>query len=94
MHHILELIITFQLPGCDSLKDKRRRLAGMKDRFGKRADIAVRECGLHEDTQRGQWAFVIVAENRRLADKIAQKLEQEIIEIIDANIISVERQFL
>lgn len=94
MHQVLELAITFHLPGCDSLKEKRSRLFRLKDLFGKRSELAVRECGLHDQLQQAQWAFVVVAENKRLADSLSQRLEQEIIETIDAQITSIDRYFL
>ncbi|MEE4283615.1 MAG: DUF503 family protein [Pseudomonadales bacterium] len=37
------LTIVFHLHGCQSLKDKRQRLAGLRDRFGKQTQVAVCE---------------------------------------------------
>ncbi|MFK7916113.1 MAG: DUF503 family protein, partial [Pseudomonadales bacterium] len=39
------LQVRFVLHGCRSLKDKRKRLRGLRDRFGKQTGLAVCESG-------------------------------------------------
>ena len=50
------LELEFHIPGCKSLKEKRGRLAGMRDRFGRLTNVAVCES-----------AFADVLRRRRLS---------------------------
>lgn len=70
------LSLEFHLPGCQSLKQKRHRLHGLRDRFGKSPQIAVIESDYADSLERGQWSFVVVAANRRLAEQQLQTLIQ------------------
>lgn len=62
---IVELTISFQLPGCASLKEKRSRLRRLSDRFGRDPNIAVSESDFHDQWQRACWTFVIIGNDRR-----------------------------
>ena len=43
--HIAILTLTFALPGCSSLKEKRQRMGGLHARFGNTPSVAVCESG-------------------------------------------------
>lgn len=43
--HIAILTLTFSLPSCGSLKEKRQRMGGLHARFGNTPSIAVCESG-------------------------------------------------
>jgi len=73
---ILCLTLDFSLPGCHSLKDKRRRVRKLRDRFGQIANIAVSESGLHDFPDRSQWSFVLAGQDPRLLEAEARKIEQ------------------
>ncbi len=66
------LTLEFHLPGCRSLKEKRQRLSGLKQRFGRIANLAVSEAGLHDQHQQAQWCFLgLAADNKSLEQLLA-----------------------
>jgi hypothetical protein len=92
--HIECLCISFKLDGCHSLKDKRQRLSGLRDRYGKRPEMAVIESGGADIHEQAEWSFIVVAANRANADRLLQKLEEEIATTVDARIVSASRHVL
>ena len=88
---IKALTLDFQLPGCRSLKDKRRRLRGLKDRFGKTGNLAVTESDYHDHHQLAQWSFVAIGRDGQGLDKLLDDIESYSHAQLDANIVSSER---
>ena len=84
------LTLTFSLPGCGSLKEKRGRLRGLKDRFGKQPNLAVSETGLHDVHQSAQWSFVVLCANRAQGDQMLAQIEQYA--VTDLDVVVVDRQ--
>ena len=91
---ILELIVRFQLPACHSLKEKRRRLSGLRQRFGRETGIAVAESGLQNSHDRSEWTFLILANNKALADSTSARIETFLHEAIDGFVTDIWRDFL
>lgn len=91
---ILRLTIDFQLPACRSLKDKRRRLQGLRDRFGGKPNIAVSESDWHDVHDRAQWTFVIVGENPRVVDATKDSILSYASQSLDAIITRSDRDYL
>ncbi|KJS10006.1 MAG: hypothetical protein VR73_00240 [Gammaproteobacteria bacterium BRH_c0] len=91
--HALQLTITFQLPGCASLKEKRARLRRLADHFGRDSNIAVTESDFHDQWQRGQWSFVIVGENQRIIEARSAAIETYCHQL-DAYVTNSQRQLL
>ena len=50
------LSINFHLGGCRSLKEKRQRLSGIRDRYGRPANVAVCESDFQDSHQRAATA--------------------------------------
>jgi uncharacterized protein YlxP (DUF503 family) len=73
------------------LKEKRQRLSGLRDRFGRHTGIAVCESGLQDAHQRAEWTFVAVGQNSALVDRTLADIEQKVELNGDANLIDVER---
>ncbi|MCJ8272726.1 MAG: DUF503 domain-containing protein [Psychrosphaera sp.] len=88
------LTLDFQLPGCQSLKEKRRRLGGLKDRFGKIPNLAVTESDHHDNHQLSQWTFVAIGNNANLLEKLFASVETHANTQLDAVIINCQRQWL
>jgi len=65
------LCIDFHLSGCRSLKDKRQRLSGLRDRFGRNPNLAVFESEGADDHARAQWTFVAAAASARVVERAA-----------------------
>lgn len=66
MLHIAVLRLRFHLEGCGSLKDKRQRLSGLRDRFGRLPGIAVCESEAHDSLAEAEWSFVAAGGSRQI----------------------------
>jgi hypothetical protein len=86
------LRIAFVLPGCRSLKEKRQRLGGLRERFGKQVNVAVCESNFQDIHDRAEWTFVAIAMTTRLIDQTLTDIEQRIIESVDASISGIVRE--
>lgn len=86
------LTVTFSLPGCRSLKEKRQRLGGLRDRFGRQTNVAVCESAHADAHQQAQWSFVAAAQSIHLIDQTLNELEQKILESVDAQVLNMVRE--
>jgi hypothetical protein len=86
------MIVDFHLSGCRSLKEKRHRLSGIRDRFGKERNVAVCESDYHDLHQQAQWSFVAIGLNRRKVEKILAAIELSLQTGVDAVITRVDFQ--
>lgn len=66
--HLAVLTIHFYLHGCSSLKDKRARLRGLRDKFGSIRNIAVCECRLHDQWRHSEISFISVSTDRKVVE--------------------------
>ena len=86
------LRITFVLPGCRSLKEKRQRLGGLRERYGRQVNVAVCETGFQDDHDRAEWTFVAAGITGRLVEQTLADIEQRIIDSVDATVSGVVRE--
>ncbi|MGV1098582.1 DUF503 domain-containing protein [Thiovibrio sp. JS02] len=86
------MVVDFHLAGCRSLKEKRHRLSGIRDRFGKVSNVAVCESDFHDSLQQAQWSFVVIGLSRAKIDQTLAGIEQFLQTGVDAAIIGVEVQ--
>jgi uncharacterized protein YlxP (DUF503 family) len=86
------LRVSFVLPGCRSLKEKRQRLGGLRERYGRQVNVAVCESNFQDMHDRSEWTFVAVAQTSRLIDQTLVDIEQRIIETVDATISGIVRE--
>ncbi len=93
MLHIAILSLDFHLEGCASLKEKRRRLGGLRDRFGRQPNMAVCESDRQDALQRVQWTFVAVAGARAVTDQMIAEVEKFVAETIDARVCGRELEY-
>lgn len=88
------LCIDFHLSGCRSLKDKRQRLSGLRDRFGRNPNLAVFESEGADDHARAQWTFVAAAASARVVEQLLAGIERDIETLVDAEVVAVRREWL
>lgn len=88
------LTVDFYLGGCRSLKEKRQRLKGLRDRFGRAANVAVCESDYQDVLQRAQWSFVATAASGDVAERTLAEILQSIQLSVDAELINVHRETL
>jgi len=85
---VIMLVLDFHLHGCQSLKEKRTRLHGLRQRFGKNTAVAVAECGHQNEHGRAQWSFVATAADSRVAQRALQEIEDFAAQSVDAELIA------
>ncbi len=86
--------IDFFLGGCRSLKEKRQRLKGIRDRFGRLVNVSVCESDHQDIHQRAQWSFVASASSSDVVDKTLMEIERNLQFSVDAELINVAREWL
>jgi uncharacterized protein YlxP (DUF503 family) len=91
--HIGILIMTFSLPGCGSLKEKRQRMGGMHERFGRDPAVAVCESGEHHRHEASEWSFVVVANTKREVEAQCSQIEDKIQRTVEGRVAKVSREF-
>lgn len=87
------LTLTFHLEGCTSLKEKRQRLSGLTDRFGRYKHIAACESDRQDQLHSGQWSFACIGDPA-VVDKTLAEVEEHAKLKLDAVIIERHRETL
>jgi uncharacterized protein YlxP (DUF503 family) len=92
--NVAVLSVDFYLSGCRSLKDKRHRLQGIRDRFGRSTNLAVTESDHQGSLQRAQWSFVAAASSADVVEQTLDEIEHNLQMSVDAQIVEVSREWL
>ncbi|MDT8435155.1 MAG: DUF503 domain-containing protein [Gemmatimonadota bacterium] len=64
-----------RLPGCRSLKEKRRLVRGLRDRVRARFAVSVAETDFQEEHGRAELSVALVTSEAALADSILTRLD-------------------
>ena len=91
---IARVTIDLHVTGCASLKDKRRRLSKLRDKFGHKTHVSVCESDHADVLQRAQWSFVAMAGSATVVEQTLTEIEQYVALNIDAQILSIRRDWL
>lgn len=92
--HIAVLTMTFSLPGCLSRKEKRQRMGGLHERYGRNPAVAVCESGGQDDTETAEWTFVITGNQPRKVESLCSEIEDRLQRTVDGRVTGVSREFL
>lgn len=92
--HVGMLALDFHLAGCASLKEKRRRLARLRDKFGRVPNLAVCESGHAQSRQLARYSVVAVASDAVVVEKSLAEVERWAAESVDATIVAIDRAAL
>lgn len=92
--HIGVLSLDFHLPGCASLKEKRRRLGRLRDKFGRSSNMAVCESAHQDAHRRARWEIVAVADDAGVVERSLAEVERWVAESVDAILVDIGREFL
>lgn len=87
--HISILTMAFSLPGCGSLKEKRQRMGGLHEKFGRNPAVAVCESGEHNRHEASEWSFVVVGASRREVESLCSQIEDKIQHSVQGRIINI-----
>lgn len=90
---ILLLNVQFELGGCRSLKERRQRLGGLRERLGRENAVALCE---HpgDDPATSAWSIVIIANGQRAASELAGRIERDLESRVDAVVSGISREWL
>ena len=86
--------LEFHLPACRSLKEKRRFLKSFRGRVSQRFNVAVSEIEHHDLWQRSTLGVVTVGVDRVPLDRVLQKVLREAERQPEAQLISVNVEFI
>lgn len=92
--HITLLTLSFSLPGCRSLKEKRQRMGGIHSRYGSNPAVAVCESGLRERPDASEWSLVVTGLTGQEVDTLCSEIIDRIERTVEARISDVHRQRL
>ena len=92
--HIAVLTITISLPGCRSLKEKRQRMGGLHERFGRNPSVAVCESGELDRLGASEWTFVVAATTLPKMESLCSEIEDKIQRGVDGRVIEATREVL
>lgn len=89
-------VLTFKisLPGCASLKEKRQRVGGLHERFGRNPSVAVCESGDRDRLEASEWSFVVAADSRQKVESICSDVEDKLQRVVDGRLLDVTREQL
>lgn len=66
------------LPGCSSLKAKRKIVHSLKDRLRSRFEISAAETDFQDLWQKAELCAVLVTSDRRLAESVLSKMDRQL----------------
>lgn len=92
--HIGVLTVRISLPGCRSLKEKRQRMGGLHERFGRNPAIAVCESAEHDRLDASEWSFVVAAASPQKVESICSQIEDKLQRTVDGRVLEVSRELL
>lgn len=84
------IFLDIHLPYCHSLKDKRKRLKSIKDRFKNKYNIALAEFDYQNKWQRTKIGMVTINNEKRAIESLFQKIIQDLEQNIDGEIIDYQ----
>ncbi len=90
--HIGILTIQVSLPGCSSLKEKRQRMRGLHERFGRNPAVAVCESAQRDQLDASEWSFVVVGLTVQEVESLCSEIEDRMQRIVDGRIMDVRRE--
>jgi hypothetical protein len=82
------------LSGCQSLKDKRSVLKGLKDRVHRRFNVSVAETAHQDLWQRAEIACAVVTTDRRQADAVLSAVDEFIENLGSVRVVDSARSML
>jgi len=88
------LFLDIHLPYCHSLKEKRKRLNSIKDRFKNKYNMAFAELDYHNKWQRTAIGIVTLNKEKKVVENLFQKIIRESEENVDGEIIDYQIRFL
>lgn len=90
--HIEILTLRISLPGCGSLKEKRQRIGGLHERFGRNPAVAVCESADHDRLDASEWTFVVAAMSSQKVGSLCSEIEDKVQRTVDGRVMEAIRE--
>lgn len=90
--HIGILTMTISLPGCRSRKEKRQRMGGLHERFGRNPAVAVCESGDHDRLEASEWTFVVATISMQKVESLLSEIEDKLQRTVDGRVMEATRE--
>jgi hypothetical protein len=87
------LSVHFHLDGCRSLKERRGRMRGLRERLGRNPRLALCETP-SDDPEHSLWTIVAVGDRRGAVAELLGQVEQELEARVDAVVLDLQRELL
>ncbi|MCX4186647.1 DUF503 domain-containing protein [Methylophaga sp. OBS4] len=88
------LTLKISLPGCSSLKEKRQRIRGMHERFGRNPAVAVCESADRDRLESSEWSFVVASTSPQKVSSLCTDIENKMQRTVDGRVCDVARVLL
>lgn len=92
--HIAILTVSISLPGCRSLKEKRQRMGGIHERFGRNPAVAVCESGERDRLDASEWTFLVAANESQKTESLCSEIEEKLLRSVDGRLGDMTREWL
>lgn len=92
--HIGILTVSISLPGCRSLKEKRQRMGGIHERFGRNPAVAVCESAHRDQLEASEWSFVVVGNSPQQIASLCSEIEEKLLRTVDGRVGDISREML
>ncbi|MGM0703658.1 MAG: DUF503 domain-containing protein [Pseudomonadota bacterium] len=92
--HIAILTVSISLPGCRSLKEKRQRMGGIHERFGRNPAVAVCESGERDRLDASEWTFLVAANESQKVESLCGEIEEKLLRSVDGRLGDMTREWL
>uniref|UniRef100_UPI0025BD4DF1 DUF503 family protein n=1 Tax=Halomonas sp. TaxID=1486246 RepID=UPI0025BD4DF1 len=76
------------------LKEKRQRMGGLHERFGRHPAVAVCESGEHDRLEASEWTFVAAATTSQKVESLLSEIEDKIQRTVDGRVMEATREVL
>ncbi|MDN3556935.1 DUF503 domain-containing protein [Halomonas maura] len=88
------LTLRISLPGCASLKEKRQRMRGMHQRYGRNPAVAVCESAERERLETSEWTFAVVGQTVPEVESLCSEIEDRVQRTVDGRVMDASREML
>ncbi|GIV01535.1 MAG: hypothetical protein KatS3mg015_0365 [Fimbriimonadales bacterium] len=89
--HVGLLVLTLELPGCNTLKDKRRVLHSLMERVRRELHVSAAEVGFQNQIRSSSVAFAFVSGARVQVERLRESVERRFDE--EPRLVVIERQW-
>lgn len=87
-------MLEIYLPYSHSLKEKRQRLKRIRDRLGKKYNVAFAELDFQNKWQRSKIGIVTINNQKTIIEKTFNQITQDVMDNIDGEVIYKQQEYL